>query len=52
MQKEPLAKENVREKRKRMNEESILKMVTEKKRSFSRLGRGEEVFGQKSFVAV
>lgn len=32
------------EKRKRMNEESTLKMVTEKKRSFSRRGRGEEVY--------
>lgn len=38
MEKEPLAKENTQDNRKRMNEESTLKMANEKKRSLSRLG--------------
>lgn len=38
MEKEPLAKENSKEKRKRMNEEGKLKVVSEKKRSLARLG--------------
>lgn len=38
MEKELLVKENIKEKRKRMNEEGKLKVVSEKKRSFVRLG--------------
>lgn len=43
MEKEPLAKENTQDNRKRMNEESSLKMASEKKRGLSRLGVKSEV---------
>lgn len=49
MEKEPLAKENTQEKRKRMDEESTLKIVDEKKSNLSKLGGGKSLCVAREF---